>query len=120
MVSEEEPDLIPIPEQFKCGKYVLLFDPLDGSSNIDVNVPVGTIFSVLRRVSPGPGRGTMPDLLQPGSHQVASGYVIYGSSTMLTLPMLLRSHSTSRKSVFVTFSETSASLYFVSGSLGNV
>ena len=83
MASEEEEGIIEIPPQFKCGKYVLLFDPLDGSSNIDVNVPVGTIFSVLRRVSPGPGRGTMPDLLQPGSHQVASGYVIYGSSTML-------------------------------------
>ena len=47
MASEEEPDIIPIPDEFKCGKYVLLFDPLDGSSNIDVNVPVGTIFSVV-------------------------------------------------------------------------
>ncbi len=51
MASEEEPDIIPIPDGFKCGKYVLLFDPLDGSSNIDVNVPVGTIFSVLRKKS---------------------------------------------------------------------
>ena len=48
MASEEEPDIIPIPDNFRCGKYVLLFDPLDGSSNIDVNVPVGTIFSVLQ------------------------------------------------------------------------
>ena len=83
MASEEEEEVIPIPGEFKCGKYVLLFDPLDGSSNIDVNVPVGTIFSVLRRVTPGPGQGTMTDMLQPGSAQVAAGYVIYGSSTML-------------------------------------
>ena len=83
MASEEEEGIIDIPPQFKCGKYVLLFDPLDGSSNIDVNVPVGTIFSVLRRVTPGPGRGTVEDLLQPGYKQVAAGYVIYGSSTML-------------------------------------
>lgn len=83
MASEEEAQIIPIPAEFRCGKYVLLFDPLDGSSNIDVNVPVGTIFSVMKRVSPGPGPGTMEDLLQPGSSQVAAGYVIYGSSTML-------------------------------------
>jgi fructose-1,6-bisphosphatase I len=82
MASEEEPDIIPIPDGFKCGKYVLLFDPLDGSSNIDVNVPVGTIFSVLRKTSTGT-RGEMSDLLQPGHQQVAAGYVIYGSSTML-------------------------------------
>jgi len=82
MASEEEPDIIPIPDGFKCGKYVLLFDPLDGSSNIDVNVPVGTIFSVLRKTSTGT-RGEMSDLLQPGLQQVAAGYVIYGSSTML-------------------------------------
>ncbi|MDQ2767736.1 MAG: class 1 fructose-bisphosphatase [Gemmatimonadota bacterium] len=82
MASEEEPDIIQIPDGFKCGKYVLLFDPLDGSSNIDVNVPVGTIFSVLRKTSSGT-RGEMSDLLQPGHQQVAAGYVIYGSSTML-------------------------------------
>jgi fructose-1,6-bisphosphatase I len=82
MASEEEPDIIQIPEQFKCGKYVLLFDPLDGSSNIDVNVPVGTIFSVVRKITRGT-RGEMEDLLQPGRRQVAAGYVIYGSSTML-------------------------------------
>jgi fructose-1,6-bisphosphatase I len=82
MASEEEPDIIPIPEGFKCGKYVLLFDPLDGSSNIDVNVPVGTIFSVVRKITRGV-RGEMEDLLQPGRRQVAAGYVIYGSSTML-------------------------------------
>lgn len=82
MASEEEPDIIPIPEQFRCGKYVLLFDPLDGSSNIDVNVPVGTIFSVLRKISSGT-RGEMKDMLQAGHRQVAAGYVIYGSSTMM-------------------------------------
>ncbi|MEK7239028.1 MAG: class 1 fructose-bisphosphatase [Gemmatimonadota bacterium] len=83
MASEEEQDVIPIPGEFRCGKYVLLFDPLDGSSNIDVNVPVGTIFSVMKRVSPGTGPGTMEDMLQPGAEQVAAGYVIYGSSTMM-------------------------------------
>ena len=83
MASEEEEGIIPIPEQFKRGNYVLLFDPLDGSSNIDVNVPVGTIFSVLRRLSKGHGPGTLADMLQPGYKQVAAGYVIYGSSTMM-------------------------------------
>jgi fructose-1,6-bisphosphatase I len=82
MASEEEPDLIPIPDGFKCGKYVLLFDPLDGSSNIDVNVPVGTIFSVMRKITRG-SRGEMEDMLQPGRRQVAAGYILYGSSTML-------------------------------------
>jgi fructose-1,6-bisphosphatase I len=82
MASEEEPGLIDIPDGFKCGKYVLLFDPLDGSSNIDVNVPVGTIFSVLQKITRGT-RGEMEDVLQPGRRQVAAGYIIYGSSTML-------------------------------------
>jgi fructose-1,6-bisphosphatase I len=82
MASEEEPDIIAIPDEFKCGKYVLLFDPLDGSSNIDVNVPVGTIFSVLKKITRG-ARGNLEDMLQPGRRQVAAGYVIYGSSTML-------------------------------------
>jgi fructose-1,6-bisphosphatase I len=82
MASEEEPDIIQIPDGFKCGKYLLLFDPLDGSSNIDVNVPVGTIFSVVRKITRG-NRGEMEDLLQPGRRQVAAGYIIYGSSTML-------------------------------------
>lgn len=82
MASEEREGLIPIPSQFKRGKYLLLFDPLDGSSNIDVNVPVGTIFSVLRKVTPGVD-GVLEDALQPGHQQVAAGYVIYGSSTML-------------------------------------
>lgn len=82
MASEEMEEIIPIPDKFPTGKYVLLFDPLDGSSNIDVNVPVGTIFSVLSQRSTGT-HGTLADALQPGSTQVAAGYVIYGSSTML-------------------------------------
>jgi fructose-1,6-bisphosphatase I len=82
MASEEVPDIIPIPDGFRCGKYCLLFDPLDGSSNIDVNVPVGTIFSVVRKITRG-ARGELEDMLQPGRRQVAAGYVIYGSSTML-------------------------------------
>lgn len=83
MASEEEPDLIPIPEEYPCGPYVLLFDPLDGSSNIDYNVSIGTIFSIHRRITPEEAGGTLEDLLQPGFRQVAAGYVIYGSSTML-------------------------------------
>jgi fructose-1,6-bisphosphatase I len=82
MASEEEPGIIQIPDNFRCGKYCLLFDPLDGSSNIDVNVPVGTIFSVVRKITRG-NRGEMEDLLQPGRRQVAAGYIIYGSSTMM-------------------------------------
>ncbi|MDQ6718627.1 MAG: class 1 fructose-bisphosphatase [Gemmatimonadota bacterium] len=82
MASEEEPDIIPIPDRFRCGKYCLLFDPLDGSSNIDVNVPVGTIFSVVKKITRG-AHGEIEDMLQPGRRQVAAGYVIYGSSTML-------------------------------------
>ena len=72
MASEEEPDIIQIPDGFRCGKYCLLFDPLDGSSNIDVNVPVGTIFSVVRKITRGV-RGEMEDMLQPGRRQVAAG-----------------------------------------------
>ena len=82
MVSEESEDILPIPEQFPKGKYVLIFDPLDGSSNIDVNVSIGTIFSVHQKVSDGED-GTVEDCLQAGCRQVAAGYVLYGSSTML-------------------------------------
>jgi fructose-1,6-bisphosphatase I len=82
MASEEVPGIIPIPDGFKCGKYCLLFDPLDGSSNIDVNVPVGTVFSIVQKITRG-RHGEMEDMLQPGRRQVAAGYVIYGSSTML-------------------------------------
>lgn len=82
MVSEESADIIPIPERFQKGNYVLLFDPLDGSSNIDVNVSIGTIFSIHRRITSGPD-GTLEDCLQAGRDQLAAGYVVYGSSTML-------------------------------------
>ncbi|HZM28648.1 MAG TPA: class 1 fructose-bisphosphatase [Gemmatimonadales bacterium] len=82
MASEEDEDIIPIPPEFPLGKYAVLFDPLDGSSNIDVNAAVGTIFSIYRRVSLDV-RGTVSDVLQPGCKQVAAGYVMYGSSTML-------------------------------------
>ena len=70
-------------EMSKNGKYVVLFDPLDGSSNIDVNVSIGTIFSIYHRVSPIGSEATLEDMLQPGDKQVAGGYVLYGSSTML-------------------------------------
>ena len=82
MASEESPDIIPIPNKFRKGKYVLLFDPLDGSSNIDANVSVGSIFSILRKKNKN-SEGRLEDCLQPGTEQVAAGYVIYGSSTML-------------------------------------
>ncbi len=82
MASEEAEDVIPIPDRFPKGKYVVLFDPLDGSSNIDSNISVGTIFSIHRKVTPGED-GELADCLQPGRRQVAAGYVIYGSSTML-------------------------------------
>src|SRR5690606_14925126 len=82
MASEEDENIIHIPEAFNIGKYVLLFDPLDGSSNIDANVSIGTIFSIYKRVTPENGPGTMEDCLQPGKNQVAAGYIIYGSSTI--------------------------------------
>ncbi len=82
MASEEVSDVIEIPARFPKGRYVLVFDPLDGSSNIDVNVSVGTIFSILRKITPGED-GNLEDCLQRGVRQVAAGYVIYGSSTMM-------------------------------------
>ena len=70
-----------IPDHYKHGKYVLIYDPLDGSGNIDANITVGTIFSVFRRVTAS-GKGTMEDVLQPGYKQVAAGYVLFSSSMM--------------------------------------
>lgn len=82
MASEESEGLVPIPEGCETGPYVIAFDPLDGSSNIDVNISVGTIFSIHRKRSLG--RDAQPaDLLQAGAEQCAAGYVLYGSSTML-------------------------------------
>lgn len=84
MASEESHGLIHIPSQYKKGKYVLIFDPLDGSSNIDVNATIGTIFSIYRRINPSDTTdGTLADVLQPGYKQVAAGYASYGSGTNL-------------------------------------
>lgn len=82
MASEESNGLIKIPKKYKKGKYVLVYDPLDGSSNIDVNITIGSVFSIYRRVSEDDGEdGHLYDILQPGVNQIASGYVLYGSST---------------------------------------
>lgn len=86
MASEEMDDVYHIPASCARGKYLLVFDPLDGSSNVDVNISVGTIFSVLGYT----GNATNPsvtDFLQPGTQQVAAGYALYGSSTMLVLTL---------------------------------
>ncbi|WP_445383298.1 class 1 fructose-bisphosphatase [Robiginitalea sp. IMCC43444] len=85
IASEEEEDFISINSQDENhqNKYVVLIDPLDGSSNIDVNVSVGTIFSIYRRITPIGSPVTLDDFLQPGVKQVAAGYIIYGTSTML-------------------------------------
>ncbi len=82
--SEENDDFVAFTtEQAKNGKYIVLFDPLDGSSNIDVNVSIGTIFSIYKRISPKGTLATLEDMLQAGTEQIAAGYVLYGSSTML-------------------------------------
>jgi len=86
MVSEEMDEVYTLPAQYPRGKYLLLFDPLDGSSNTDVNVAVGSIFSVLRAATPGED-AKPEDFLQPGARQVCAGYAIYGPSTMLVLTM---------------------------------
>jgi fructose-1,6-bisphosphatase I len=83
MGSEEIAEIIPIPEQYPCGRYVMLFDPLDGSSNIDYSVSIGTIFNIMRRTSPEGTAGTVEDCLQAGRNIVAAGYILYGPSTML-------------------------------------
>ena len=84
IASEENESFIAMPTlESKNAKYVVLFDPLDGSSNIDVNVSVGTIFSIFRRKSDATGEVTLDDFLQKGSEQVAAGYVLYGTSTIL-------------------------------------
>ena len=84
IASEEEDDIVIFEgDRANNGKYVVLMDPLDGSSNIDVNVSVGTIFSIYRRITPIGQPVTEEDFLQPGNRQVAAEYVVYGSSTML-------------------------------------
>jgi fructose-1,6-bisphosphatase I len=84
MASEEMDDIYPIPAHYPRGKYLLTFDPLDGSSNIDVNISVGTIFSILR-CPEGVTNPTREDFMQPGTKQVCAGYALYGPSTMLVL-----------------------------------
>jgi fructose-1,6-bisphosphatase I len=81
LASEEREEIIPVTNGFRRGKYVFHFDPLDGSSNIDVNISIGTIFSIHKKITPGED-GTLADSLQPGLKQVAAGYVLYGSSTL--------------------------------------
>ncbi len=81
MASEEHAGVLPIPEKYPAGKYVLLYDPLDGSSNIDYNICLGTIFCVYRKITEG--RGSLEDCLQKGRQVVAAGYLLYGTSTML-------------------------------------
>ncbi|MDB5842573.1 MAG: class 1 fructose-bisphosphatase [Herminiimonas sp.] len=84
MASEEMESIHPIPNRYPKGEYLLLFDPLDGSSNIDVNVSIGTIFSVLKAPE-GMATPTEQDFLQPGTMQVAAGYAVYGPQTVLVL-----------------------------------
>ncbi|MYN39781.1 class 1 fructose-bisphosphatase [Duganella sp. FT109W] len=84
MASEEMESIHPIPNRYPKGEYMLLFDPLDGSSNIDVNVSIGTIFSVLKAPE-GMGQPTEADFMQAGTKQVAAGYAVYGPQTMLVL-----------------------------------
>jgi fructose-1,6-bisphosphatase len=86
MVSEEMDEPYPIPPQYPKGRYLLLFDPLDGSSNIDVNVTVGTIFSVLR-APPGVTQPTTADFLQAGTNQVAAGFALYGPTSMIVITL---------------------------------
>ena len=81
MASEEMDDIYPIPDKHPRGNYILVFDPVDGSSNIDVNVSIGTIFSIYRKKSAA--GVNLDDFLRPGREQVCAGYIIYGSSTML-------------------------------------
>ncbi len=81
MASEECDDVINIPDNYPKGHYLIMFDPLDGSSNIDVNISVGTIFSIIKKDSPTDTTET--DFFKPGSEQVCSGYIVYGSSTIL-------------------------------------
>lgn len=85
MGSEEEPELVQVDPNYPRGDYILIFDPLDGSSNVDVNINVGTIFSILRRPAGGSGDVALKEVLQPGIHQVGAGYILYGPSTMLVL-----------------------------------
>ena len=92
MVSEELESVYTLPARYPRGKYLLMFDPLDGSSNIDVNVSVGSIFSIVRAPTPGVD-AVAADFLQPGTRQVCAGYAIYGPSTMLVLTLGKGTHA---------------------------
>src|SRR5216117_1487010 len=81
MASVEDEKPVPVPPGKPAGKYVLLYDPLDGSANIDVNVSIGTIFSIHKRISKKSETAGLVDCLQPGRKQIAAGYILYGSST---------------------------------------
>jgi fructose-1,6-bisphosphatase I len=83
MASEESDGIIPIPNKYPKGKYILVFDPLDGSSNIDVNINIGTIFGIYKRISAEGTPITEQDFLQPGKNLLGAGYVIYGPSTVM-------------------------------------
>lgn len=85
MASEEMDGIYVVPDRYPQGGYLLLFDPLDGSSNIDVNVSIGTIFSVLKKPDDSEAAPSEKDFLQPGNQQVAAGYCIYGPQTILVL-----------------------------------
>jgi fructose-1,6-bisphosphatase I len=85
IVSEEDEEPFYVPDRFHSGKYVVTVDPLDGSSNIDCNATIGTIFGIFRRKTPEGTRATLEDVMRPGTDLVASGYVIYGSGTILIL-----------------------------------
>lgn len=84
MASEEIEEIIEIPDEYQLGRYVLVFDPLDGSSNIDANVSIGSIFGIYKKIS-NSSKAELKDFLQPGNRLVAAGYAIYGSSTMLVI-----------------------------------
>ncbi len=81
LASEENADFLPIPDKYPMGKYLLVFDPLDGSSNVDFNMPVGTIFGIYKRLQES-GPVSVSEFLQPGRNLVAAGYIAYGTSTM--------------------------------------
>lgn len=85
IVSEEEGGVVRVPEQWHSGRYVVAVDPLDGSSNIDVNATIGTIFAIFRRLSPEGTPADDADALRPGTDQVAAGYILYGAGTVLVL-----------------------------------
>ncbi len=85
IASEEDEEPAYTPERFRSGRYVFCMDPLDGSSNIDVNASIGTIFAVYRRRTPEGSRAELADVLRPGSEIGAAGYIIYGSGTILVL-----------------------------------